>query len=164
MEITISSDLVESNKTVRKGKPCFLKTKITISEIFSKIARGENIHYIATIYNLSKEDLVALINDFADSVDTSNLNPKEKGGWLPNLPIQEPLEPYKPTYPKPSKKDNPWDLPSPWGPGPWDSKNNIRCSCGWDSGIGSPSWMVIQNDIICPKCGEVVIFANRVIC
>jgi len=34
----------------------------------------------------------------------------------------------------------------------------IHCpSCGWDSGIGKISWIVIYHDVICPSCGMVVI-------
>jgi len=37
-------------------------------------------------------------------------------------------------------------------------KETIKCAgCNWNSQIGRINWLVIYYDIICPKCGSIVI-------
>lgn len=33
----------------------------------------------------------------------------------------------------------------------------IKCWCGWDSGIETPNLLVIYHDVVCPKCGNIVV-------
>jgi hypothetical protein len=40
-------------------------------------------------------------------------------------------------------------------------RNTIKCWCGWDSKIPNPNHMVIRDDIICPKCGAVVVHGSH---
>lgn len=43
----------------------------------------------------------------------------------------------------------------------------IKCSnCGWDSGFpaNQPMGIVLNENVICPHCGAIVIFSNNSIC
>lgn len=37
----------------------------------------------------------------------------------------------------------------------------IKCGCGYDTGIGVVSLYCVTEDIKCPKCGMIIIHANK---